>query len=140
MQTFLPYEDFDESAKCIDSRRLGKQRVEAWQIYNSCVSTNPSRGWRNHPAVKMWVGYEQALCLYGIAFCKEWIRRGYKDTMLKRFVELLGDVSDVVAPFWISDSRLHYSHRSNLIRKDCEFYSKLWPGVPNDVPYYWPVS
>jgi len=32
MQTFLPFPDFAESAKCLDNRRLGKQRVEAKQI------------------------------------------------------------------------------------------------------------
>lgn len=35
MQTFLPYADFSMSAKCLDYRRLGKQRVEAMQILNA---------------------------------------------------------------------------------------------------------
>jgi hypothetical protein len=42
MQTFLPYEDFTLSAQVLDYRRLGKQRVEALQIYNVLVD-NPSR-------------------------------------------------------------------------------------------------
>lgn len=33
MNTFLPYADFQKSAQCLDNKRLGKQRVEAWQIY-----------------------------------------------------------------------------------------------------------
>ena len=32
MQTFLPYPDFAESAKVLDNKRLGKQRVECLQI------------------------------------------------------------------------------------------------------------
>ena len=32
MQTFLPYKDIQKSVKCLDYRRLGKQRVEAMQI------------------------------------------------------------------------------------------------------------
>ena len=32
MQTFLPYPDFARSARCLDNRRLGKQRVESYQI------------------------------------------------------------------------------------------------------------
>ena len=32
MQTFLPSPRFAESARCLDSARLGKQRVEAKQI------------------------------------------------------------------------------------------------------------
>ena len=35
MQTFLPYPSFDASAKVLDYRRLGKQRVEAYQILNT---------------------------------------------------------------------------------------------------------
>lgn len=34
MQTFLPYPNFVESAKCLDDKRLGKQRVECLQILN----------------------------------------------------------------------------------------------------------
>ncbi|MDQ1681515.1 MAG: hypothetical protein QOH99_56, partial [Frankiaceae bacterium] len=32
MQTFLPYADFGASARVLDDRRLGKQRVETLQI------------------------------------------------------------------------------------------------------------
>jgi hypothetical protein len=32
MQTFLPYASFEETAHILDYRRLGKQRVEGWQI------------------------------------------------------------------------------------------------------------
>ena len=35
MQTFLPYKSFEESAKVLDWRRLGKQRVEGMQIINA---------------------------------------------------------------------------------------------------------
>ena len=35
MNTFLPYPSFTKSAKCLDYRRLDKQRIEAWQIYNT---------------------------------------------------------------------------------------------------------
>jgi len=32
VNTFLPYADFVEVAQSLDDRRLGKQRVEAFQI------------------------------------------------------------------------------------------------------------
>ena len=35
MQTFLPYESFEDTAKVLDYRRLGKQRVEGMQIINT---------------------------------------------------------------------------------------------------------
>jgi hypothetical protein len=62
MQVFLPYEDFYKTAKCLDYRRLGKQRVEAYQIIRTL--TGESKGWVHHPVVKMWLGYETALMVY----------------------------------------------------------------------------
>lgn len=50
MQTFLPYVNFAESAKCLDYRRLGKQRVEAKQILD--VLNGKTTAWQNHPCVK----------------------------------------------------------------------------------------
>ena len=35
MQTFLPYKSFTKSAQVLDYKRLGKQRVEAMQIFNA---------------------------------------------------------------------------------------------------------
>jgi len=86
MQTFVPEGiDFKLTAIKLDYRRLGKQRVEAWQILNTL--TGESQGWRNHPAVKMWQGYDVALAMYGLSMCREWIARGYKDTMFDRFIK-----------------------------------------------------
>ena len=56
MQTFMPYEDFRKTFECLDYRRLGKQRIEAFQILR-CLEGLTS-GWKNHPAVKMWRGHE----------------------------------------------------------------------------------
>ena len=64
MQTFLPYPSFAESAACLDSKRLGKQRVEALQIWNIVSGKRSTGGWINHPATKMWRGYEKALTEY----------------------------------------------------------------------------
>jgi hypothetical protein len=44
-----------------------------------------------------------------------------------------------VAPPWLGDEQLHRSHQSNLIRKDPGFYRPLFPDVPPDLPYVWPV-
>jgi len=52
MQTFLPYADFKRSAQVLDYRRLGKQRVETWQLIRAI--NGETRGWRNHPAAVMW--------------------------------------------------------------------------------------
>ena len=40
MQTFLPDENYEESARILDWRRLGKQRVEGMQIINAIEKPN----------------------------------------------------------------------------------------------------
>ncbi|WP_413470952.1 MSMEG_6728 family protein [Streptomyces peucetius] len=77
MQTFLPYPDFRSSALVLDRRRLGKQRVEALQVLRGLVV--PGYGWRHHPAVRMWAGYEEALVRYGLEVCKVWREQGHQD-------------------------------------------------------------
>lgn len=139
MQTFLPYRSFIKSAMVLDNKRLGKQRVETLQILKAL--TIEDYGWKNHPAVKMWKGYEQELANYGIAMCKEWIGRGYKDTCLQKIADiryLTNSKSD--RPPWLGDEKLHASHRSNLIRKDPEFYRRWAWDEPDYLPYVWPVS
>lgn len=59
INTFLPYEDFEAPARTLESRRLGKQRIEARQILR--VLRGQSAGWRHHPAVLIWQGCEHAL-------------------------------------------------------------------------------
>lgn len=137
MQTFLPYPEFNESARALDRQRLGKQRVEAWQILGAL--TGRTSGWASHPAVRMWRGCERALCLYGLAVCDEWISRGYRDTMRERFASALQGCAEAGRPAWLGDEGFHRSHRSNLIRKLPEHYGQMFPGVPADLPYVWPV-
>lgn len=72
MQTFLPYPDITLSAAVLDYKRLGKQRVEAMQILNALAGLK--RGWTNHPAVRMWRGYEDGLAAYHDACISEWIQ------------------------------------------------------------------
>ena len=137
MQTFLPYSDFNKTASVLDWRRLGKQRVEAKQVLLTIDRGDDAKGWRNHPAVNMWRGYETALAYYGAAICLEWIERGYNDTQLDWFRERIGN-NIIHLPPWLGDDRLHISHQSNLIRKDPDYYGPLFEGVSDDVPYHWP--
>jgi hypothetical protein len=132
MQTFLPYKSFEDSARCLDYRRLGKQRVEARQIYNAIRNKG---GWFNHPVVKMWVGYENALLEYSNVIIREWIRRGFKNTMM--LVDIYGEVKN---PLWLGDEVFHSAHRSNLLRKDFDYYSKFNWHEPLDLPYVWPIG
>ena len=146
MQTFLPYPDFRLSAKALDYRRLGKQRVECKQLLaalgrevtpdGSLIDRPPSGSWANHPATKMWRGYELALAEYQADCIREWISRGFQNTMPRIIIP---DDIDLVYPPWLGDEKFHASHRSNLLRKDPDYYGREgWREGP-DLPYVWPV-
>lgn len=148
IQTFIPYPNLTKSAQVLDRQRLGKQRVETLQILNTLYGV--SKGWENHPAVKMWRGYEPALVLYGQAICNEWLTRGYQDTCGEKMVKLylkreqilaidLHSLFDVEFPKWWGVEPIHQSHQSNLLRKMPEHYSKFFTDVPDDLEYVWPV-
>lgn len=168
MQTFLPYEDFTQAAASLDYMRLGKQRVETLQVLQTLLGfrlvssykdaggkkvalpkeswtleVNGQKGWRNHPAVKMWRGSELALLSYQDAVCDEWTSRGYSDSCKEKSHFLLEPFKDSLGfslPSWLGDEELHASHRSNLLRKDPVFYGAIWPNEPADLPYIWPVQ
>lgn len=132
MQTFLPLPDFKKSFECLDYKRLGKQRVEAQTILKALKFKT---GWSNHPAVLMWEGYENALKLYFNLCLDEWIKRGYNNTMEKFKLE-----GEIIYPPWFGKEKFHASHRSNLLRKDFEFYNKYGWIEPTDLPYFWPTK
>lgn len=114
--------------------------MEVFQILRAL--NGESKGWTNHPATNMWRGYEKTLVVYGVTVCGEWKNRGYKDTMQSRIGEYFYKFEDAFdgRPGWLGDSEFHLSHQSNLIRKLPEFYGPLFPGVPDDLPYIWPVA
>lgn len=146
MQTFLPYPDFIATAKCLDYRRLGKQRVEARQIYLALTQEN--YGWKNHPMVKFWKGYEDALLLYGLIICGEWKTRGYKDTMYEQFFKYLVENFSFSKKHWqpikypllIGNEKFHDTHKSNLLRKNKEYYSQFNWNVPDNLNYIWSID
>ena len=143
MQTFLPYPSFAESAAVLDRARLGKQRVETLQLLRA--NTVPGYGWRNHPAARMWGGFLPALTAYGLAMTDAWIAAGHADTVRDQLLAFAPEVDGVAQeqlelPEWLGDPALHLSHRSNLVRKDPEFYRPLFGDVPDDLPYVWPVQ
>ncbi|CCG01676.1 MSMEG_6728 family protein [Blastococcus saxobsidens] len=149
MQTFLPVADFEDSARLLDSPRLGKQRVESLQILRAIEL--PDYGWASHPAVLMWKRRTPALAAYGLAMARVWRERGFADTTAAQIGEFAPEVvgvpqADLAAagllPSWLGDEELHRSHRSNLLAKDPEFYrgrfTERFGPEPDDLPYVWP--
>ena len=141
MQTFLPFSDFKKSAKVLDMKRLGKQRVETYQLMKALLI--PEYGWKNHPAAKMWKGHEYALLQYQKAIIAEWTSRGYRDTCMQKTEDIFFMYSSTTTtemPDWLGSDDVHSSHRSNLLKKKPEWYSQFeWHESP-DLPYVWPVN
>ena len=133
MQTFLAYQDFPRALQCLDNKRLGKQRPEAKQILNALQPGSTSR-WRNHPAVKMWRGYENSLALYHSLCIEEWINRGDNNNM--KFINPQGRI---IHPRWLGDEKFHSAHRQTLLSKDLNWSSRFnWKEEPK-YEYIWPV-
>jgi hypothetical protein len=138
MQTFLPYPSFKESEKCLDMKRLGKQRVECLQILKALFGL--TSGWANHPATVMWKGSEGALVDYSLTICEEWIRRGYNDTCVNKIITLANEHIGALtgnAPKWLGNPDFHASHRSNLLRKNPIYYGKFGWEEDDALPYIW---
>jgi hypothetical protein len=135
MNTFLAYPEYRPSAKVLDMKRLGKQRVEVLQLVNAILDPK-LKGWQNHPCTSMWRPWLPALVEYGIVICEEWCSRGYSDTVRFELLPLRKEAFKL--PPWLGSPGLHSSHRANLLRKDPVHYGKFgWTEKPLD-GYFWP--
>lgn len=127
MQVFLSEYTFAEAAEVLDTKRLVKQLLEGRQIMT--VLAGESAGWKNHPAVKMFAGYERTLYSYLYAIKDEMKARGYKwennweviqNTYMKYFLH-----GPQEAPKWMSNDkfdRVVITHRGRLFAKAPELY------------------
>ena len=131
MQTFLPFKDYSDSAKALDSKRLNKQILEGYQILKVLNSNDPKAGWRNHPAVKMWRGHEGQLWLYIMAMASEAEDRGIK---IDKNMDNLHTLKQITyqswgwaLPNWYRDPftlrKVLTTHKANLYKKDPVYYA-----------------
>jgi hypothetical protein len=153
MQTFLPFKSFYHTAQALDNKRLNKQILECYQILNVLSNDDPHAGWRNHPAVKMWRGFEMGLYQYAMVMIEEANIRGIKTENNLRNLENLNERAykdwGYGMPLWMDDkkvmARVTTTHKANLYRKDPEFYFEFHTAVEskNNEPccdrcqYYW---
>ncbi len=84
---------------------------------------------------------------YGLVVSREWVARGRPDTCAAQIAEFAAAEPLTQAqlaergllPPWLGDEAFHLAHRSSLLRKDPEWYRPLFPDVPDDLEYVWPV-
>ena len=139
--TFVPIADLQQTAKCLDNKRLSSSKSEAISIWNAL---------RNETKLSkagyclMWKGYEQALVLYINAILVECQNRNHQLSLAKpfdgRFEMSEGD--DVLMPPWWGDEMLHSCHRHALVAKESSHYTKfdwLEDGSDYTGSYIWPV-
>ena len=132
MQVFLPLPHYRASLKTLDTKRLGKQRVEALQLIQG--------SWPNHPASVMFRNYHNSLCEYGIECCLIWRSKGFADTCLEQIIALIRPNEGWSKPWWFGRPSFHSSHRSNLLRKNRGHYGNFLWQEPDDLEYEWPGS
>ena len=153
MQTFLPSSNFTTAAHMLDSKRLNKQILEAYQILNVLSGQSPTGGWRNHPAVKMWRGHEMILLKYANAMIQEAKWRGIKTDKNESNINNLYNKASLTwgneEPSWMHNKsklmRIVTTHKANLFKKDPLYYIKFQPAIfsPYNKPccdtckYYW---
>lgn len=92
--------------------------------------------WINHPAVKMWYKYTNALKEYYNYCLQEWINRDFNNTM--EFYNLGG--LKIKYPWWLGWDMVHNSHKASLNRKDPTYYKFDVPEEYMKYTYVWPIS
>jgi hypothetical protein len=153
MQTFLPFKSFYNTAQALDNKRLNKQILECYQILNVLSNKDPHAGWRNHPAVKMWRGFEMGLYQYAMVMIEEANNRGIKTDKNLANLEALNERAyqewGYGMPLWMDDkkvmARVTTTHKANLYRKDPEYYFEFHTAVESKsnepccdrCQYYW---
>lgn len=147
MQTFLPFPSFVQTAKCLDDRRLGKQIVEARQIYDILFRPDISRATvaqQHHPIVYLWRHcIHKSDCLlrgYIHILNAEWRSRFNSNHKSADDVFAGGIEFQLYAPL---PAAFHYAHRCSLLAKDISHYIDYFvpppAGVINPLWYHHPT-
>jgi hypothetical protein len=151
MQTFIPYPSFSHTAKCLDTRRLGKQIVEARQIYDILFRPETSKATvaqQHHPIVSIWRHWvfqnQDTLAGYVTALNEEWYRRFHYWHAAASFIPPKPEFQSIYPDL---PEAFHFAHRSALVAKDFDHYDPLFsspieanPIVINPLWYHYPTK
>ena len=89
---------------------------------------------------------------------RRWLSFGYRDTCREKILSMLGEhgysgsekkleeryeaalagTDRAFLPPWFGDEAFHRSHRSNLLRKEPQWYGQFGWTEPADLAYEWP--
>lgn len=76
---------------------------------------------RKHPAILMWLGFEEALKDYINSTIEAWVARGYKNTMKTYQVS-----SGYPRPAWCDQRIMHENFQSALVQKELDRNEPTW--------------
>jgi len=161
VNTFLPYASLEATTRTLDFRRLGKQRVEAWQIWNVLTKAEsvhpppPGLGTSTWAAKRAWMleasgrwkettGKRLGWAMHPAVILWVGYRDGlavYYNAMLKGWearggrntlLRFLPVPATASLPPWTSSPRVHNAFRWQLLRKE------LWQTVKGvrEPPWY----
>ncbi|MGC8583310.1 MAG: pyrimidine dimer DNA glycosylase/endonuclease V [Thermoproteus sp.] len=135
MQIFRPYVDWSKSARVLDNRRLGKQRVEAKQVIMAIlrrmgVLNDGRRGWLNHPVVLMYYNdgrpYLDDLVGYFEATVAEWRFRGFRNEI--SLADIMPLIKSATSAPGTPITHVHeVEYRRVLLLKDPCYYIDRFP-------------
>jgi len=164
MQIFLPFADFIKSLNALDSKRLGKQRLEAFELWMVITGRVTKSGWLRHPLVRMWKGFEVAIreyiCksveIFGSRKTKDG-KRFFDNTKMLEYIDkydLKVKSNEVIAlPDFVGKDEFHDSHKAMLYHKGklevelsemegkkLENYYDCFKEFAHIKAYFWPVE
>eukprot|EP01120_Amphizonella_sp_Union-15-10_P002942 TRINITY_DN13238_c0_g1_i1.p1 TRINITY_DN13238_c0_g1~~TRINITY_DN13238_c0_g1_i1.p1 ORF type:complete len:244 (-),score=41.43 TRINITY_DN13238_c0_g1_i1:77-808(-) len=162
MQIFLPFADFIKSLNALDNQRLGKQRIEAYQIWLA-INGLYKKSWGRHPLIRMWKDHEVALRYY-ICKCVEIFgsrktkdgKRFFANTKMLENIEkydlTVKPDEKIIYPSFIGMDEFHDSHKAMLYHKGQEAVKiaalkgkelenpyECFKDYAHITRYYWPV-
>ncbi len=147
IRTWLPSSTFATSATVLHDDEVYRVRQHALFILEVLAGHNQHM--RHNPSVTMWRGSELMLVSYGVTMCREWRTRGHDDKLEQRIYAFGQEALDQNVftpeangnkPWWLGNDGFHLSHQSNLIALRPDFYKKVWPDVPADLPMVMPAA
>jgi len=142
VNTFL-IGSFEYTAISLDHQRLLKQAVEAKQVIMiiEFKQNNPKSykqiGFQNHPLVKMWFNYLNALKLYyNTILSRLFLLKKFNIKKLDYYI--IPDTKDIEMPWFLDYKPLIYSHRARLYQKNPFYYDFLeFPDEYLNIGYIW---
>lgn len=118
MIIFIPCESIPESIEVLDSVRLRKQVLEAYQILKMITAEKPEDNpYFKHPGIKMWLNYHDFVREYINSAITEMDLRGLNHSF-KPFPTK--DMLPYELPPWFFNKKLRLSHQIALLRKQQE--------------------